>query len=69
MKYIKILKIKIYSNHCFGIEFKNYIINPSERLLLEFVKKQLGITEDDIKKQGIVKEKIRDYNIDKVLEK
>ena len=41
----------------------------NERLLLEFVKKQLGITEDDIKKQGIVKEKIRDYNIDKVLEK
>lgn len=41
----------------------------NEALLLDFVKKQLGITEDDIKKQGIVKEKIRNYNIDKVLEK
>lgn len=41
----------------------------NERLLLEFVKKQLVINDYDIKKQGIVKEKIRDYNIDKVLVK
>lgn len=41
----------------------------NEKMLLDFAKNLLGINEDDIKRQGIIKGKIRDYNIDKVLEK
>lgn len=41
----------------------------NERYLLEVIKKQLGITDEDLQSPHIVKAKVRDANIDKVLEK
>lgn len=41
----------------------------NERLLLEFAKKQLNITEDDMRSFNSVKSKIRDFKIEDVLQK
>ena len=41
----------------------------NERLLLEFAKKQLNITEDDMRSFSSVKSKIRDFKIEDVLQK
>ena len=41
----------------------------NERLLLNHIKQQLGITDEDMRSSHIVKAKLRDANIDKVLEK
>lgn len=40
----------------------------SERYLLNIIKTQLEITEEDMNDPGIVKAKVREANIDKVLE-
>lgn len=41
----------------------------NERYLLNIIKKQLGITEEDMQSPSIVKSKVREANIDKILEK
>lgn len=41
----------------------------NERYLLNIIKKQLGITEEDMQSPSIVKAKVREANIDKILEK
>lgn len=41
----------------------------NERYLLNIIKKQLGITEEDMQSTSIVKAKVREANIDKILEK
>lgn len=40
----------------------------NERYLLNIIKKQLGITEEDMQSPSIVKAKVREANIDKILE-
>lgn len=40
----------------------------NERYLLSIIKKQLGITDEDMKSTSIVKSKVREANIDKILE-
>jgi len=40
----------------------------NERYLLNIIKTQLGITDEDMQSPGIVKAKVREANIDKVLE-
>jgi hypothetical protein len=40
----------------------------NERYLLNIIKTQLGITDEDMESPSIVKAKVRDANIDKVLE-
>ena len=40
----------------------------NERYLLNIIKTQLGITDEDMQSPSIVKAKVRDANIDKVLE-
>lgn len=41
----------------------------NERYLLGIIKKQLGITDEDMRSIATVKAKVREANIDKVLEK
>ena len=41
----------------------------NERYLLNIIKKQLGITEEDMQSPSIVKAKVREAKIDKILEK
>ncbi len=41
----------------------------NERYLLDIIKKQLGITDEDMRNISIVKSKVREANIDKVLDK
>lgn len=41
----------------------------NERYLLDVIKTQLGITDEDMKSTSIVKSKVREANIDKVLDK
>jgi len=41
----------------------------NERYLLDIIKKQLSITDEDMESPHIVKAKVRDANIDKVLAK
>jgi hypothetical protein len=40
----------------------------NERLLLKVIKKQLNISDEDMRSPSIVKAKLREYNIDKLLE-
>lgn len=40
----------------------------NERYLLNIIKSQLGITEEDMENPGIVKAKFRESSINKVLE-
>ena len=40
----------------------------NERYLLNIIKTQLGITDEDMQSPSIVKAKVRDAKIDKVLE-
>ena len=40
----------------------------NERYLLNIIKTQLGITDEDMQDPGVVKAKVREANIDKVLE-
>lgn len=40
----------------------------NERYLLNIIKTQLGITDEDMQSPSIVKAKVREANIDKVLE-
>ena len=40
----------------------------NERYLLGIIKKQLGITDEDMRSIATVKSKVREANIDKVLE-
>lgn len=40
----------------------------NERYLLSIIKKQLGITDEDMRSTSSVKAKVREANIDKVLE-
>jgi hypothetical protein len=40
----------------------------NERYLLGIIKKQLGITDEDMRSISTVKAKVREANIDKVLE-
>jgi len=40
----------------------------NERYLLSIIKKQLEITDEDLESPSIVKAKVREANIDKVLE-
>lgn len=40
----------------------------NERYLLGIIKKQLGITDEDMRSISAVKAKVREANIDKVLE-
>lgn len=40
----------------------------NERYLLGIIKKQLGITDEDMRSIATVKAKVREANIDKVLE-
>ena len=40
----------------------------NERYLLDIIKTQLGITDEDMQSPSIVKAKVRDAKIDKVLE-
>ena len=49
-------------------EAPNYY-HQNERYLLNIIKKQLGITEEDMQSPSIVKAKVREANIDKILEK
>jgi hypothetical protein len=39
----------------------------NERYLLNIIKTQLGITDEDMNDPGVVKAKVREANIDKVL--
>ena len=48
-------------------ESPNYY-RQNERYLLNIIKTQLGITDEDMESPSIVKAKVRDANIDKVLE-
>lgn len=48
-------------------EAPNYY-HQNERYLLNIIKTQLGITEEDMHDPGTVKAKVREANIDKVLE-
>jgi hypothetical protein len=48
-------------------ETPNYY-RQNERYLLNIIKTQLGITDEDMESPSIVKAKVRDANIDKVLE-
>jgi hypothetical protein len=48
-------------------EAPNYY-RQNERYLLNIIKTQLGITDEDMESPSIVKAKVRDANIDKVLE-
>lgn len=48
-------------------EAPNYYLQ-NERYLLNIIKTQLGITDEDMESPSIVKAKVRDANIDKVLE-
>ena len=49
-------------------EAPNYY-RQNERYLLNIIKTQLGITDEDMESPSIVKAKVREANIDKVLEK
>jgi hypothetical protein len=40
----------------------------NERYLLNIIKTQLGITDEDMQSPSIVKAKVREANIDKILE-
>jgi hypothetical protein len=40
----------------------------NERYLLNIIKTQLGITDEDMESPSIVKAKVREANIDKVLD-
>jgi hypothetical protein len=48
-------------------EAPNYY-HQNERYLLNVIKTQLGITDEDMQSPSIVKAKVREANIDKVLE-
>lgn len=48
-------------------EAPNYY-HQNERYLLNIIKTQLGITDEDMQSPSIVKAKVREANIDKVLE-
>ena len=48
-------------------EAPNYVYQ-NERYLLTAIKNQLGITEEDMRSQSAVKQKLRDANIDIVLQ-
>jgi hypothetical protein len=41
----------------------------NERYLLDIIKNQLGITDEDMESPSLVKAKVRESNIDKVLSK
>lgn len=40
----------------------------NEKLLLKLIKEQFGITEEDMESPSVVKSKIRDSNINNILE-
>ncbi len=46
---------------------KNYFYENKE-YLYKIIKKQLGITDEEMYSPSVVKQKVRDANIDKVLE-
>jgi hypothetical protein len=47
-------------------EMPNYTLE-NERYLLNIIKKQLGITNEDMKSPGLVKAKVREAKIEEVL--